>query len=404
MEKNRKWLVGSALVGAALLWFSIDSADAFEVEKYPKVSPYPEVDKRIAGLDIPESIVHKYGPVLTIEDINRISAELRAHQEWVDKVVDEYKWVMTTDSGGVEQYKKLLQAQVELKETLADLQAQSAEIAKIAALQEKLVQPIEFQPSGNPYLDENRKHILIDQQNAAKARIDKLLEGLGIDHLRDVKGNMTEVYTAAHQLSLVGTHGNVWVDGASRPFSSVFGVEFFQSNEDQIPRRPARAFFEFRNVMRETTGWDPMITEGHTGDPNNATSYKGHVSLEHKTGEAADIIPHGATVSDDGAYKLLMGSKGNEYFRIKFEPGSEAEVQRLINQFSERAVKEGKFLDEQSARAWFSKHIDHYPGRFDPVTQKQISGTTGLHFHVVALGGLGHDIDPNGPAKVIASR
>ncbi len=373
IERNKVLLFGGALVlGAAFLCFNVDSADAFEVEEYPKVSPYPEVDKRIADLDIPESIVRELGPALTVEDIARITAQLKEHQEWVDKVVDEYKWVMTTDSSGVEQYKKLLQAQAELNETLADLKAQSAELAKIEKLRLQLLGAGAELPVIN-------------------ARIDGLLEHLKIDHLRHVKGNLAEVYTAAHQLSLVGTHGNVWVDGAARSIAEIFGVRFANADEVQIPRRASRAFYEFYQTMRDTTGQDPIIVEGHTGDLDRPTSGK-HESYEHKVGTAADIVPADFSMTDDKVYQILMDSKDNPYYRIKYEPGSSGEVTAFINTFSSQAVADGHFKTEAEARKWFTEHLGHY--KF----------TSGRHFHVVALGGLGHDIDPNGPAKVIASR
>jgi hypothetical protein len=370
MEKAKYALIGGALLLAVA--FSFDADEAVASEPVPKVSPYPEVDKRIADLDFPESILEKYGPHLSVEDMVKLEQELRTHKEWVDKVVDEYKWVMTTDSSGVEQYQKLLQAQAELEETLADLKAQSAGLAKIEKLRLQLLGAGAELPVIN-------------------ARIDGLLEHLKIDHLRDVKGNMTEVYTAAHQLSLVGTHGNVWVDGAARSFTEVFGVRFANADEVQIPRRASRAFYEFYQTMRDATGQDPIIVEGHTGDLDRPTSGK-HESYEHKVGTAADIVPADFSMTDDKVYKILMESKDNPYYRIKYEPGSSGEVTAFIDTFSSQAVTDGHFETEAEARKWFTSHLGHY------------TFTSGRHFHVVALGGLGHDIDPNGPAKVIASR
>lgn len=382
-HRIRNVLIASTVCLAVFLCF--DTEHALAEEASPRVSPYPEVDKRIAQVDIPKSVLAADGPMLTVPDIERTATELRRHEAWVQQVIEEYKWVMTTDPAAKEYYQKLCEAQAELHETLAAVDAKEGELREIFALQEKLIR------AGA-------------DRDFVAARIDMLLEQKHISHLREVRANLAQVYTAAHQMSFLGTNGYVWVDGAPKSIADIFGFDFLQDNERNIPRRPARAFYEFFRVMNKETGWYPLFTEGHTGDAAHPTSYSGHVSSEHKTGVAADIIPRSGSITDDGAYRILMGGKDNEYFRIRFEPGSDAAAKRLIDSFSARAVQDGHFKTVEAAHAWFHDRISHSSAVFDE-HGRQVKGTTGQHFHVVGLGGLGAPLDPNGPPKsLIASR
>jgi hypothetical protein len=337
------------------------------------LSPFDEVNERILRLKLPESLLAVLDAPLSVGDLEKTADILRAHDAWMQDVLEEYRWTMLYDDTDKAVYEQLLKAHEELQATLADIDAKKIELAKIDALEEKLL----------------RAGV---EPEVVRFRIDGLLEHHKIAHLREVRENLTQLYTAAHQMSYLQTHGYVWVGGVAKPIEEVFGIKFAQSDETQVPRRPARAFFEFFKVMNKETGWYPLVTEGHTGDPERPTSGQ-HESQAHKDGRALDIIPRGAPMEPEKVYRTLIGSKGNEYFKILYEPGSQARAQALIAEWSRRATEEGHFKSLSEAETWFKSHIGH--GKY----------TTGEHFHVVGETGLGKYVDPEGPKRTtVAAR
>lgn len=355
---------------AALFAFDMD-AHAGEVPE--GLSPFDEVNDRIARLGIPESLLAALGAPLTVGDLEKTAEILRTHDAWMRAVLDEYRWTMLYDAADRARYDQLKLAHEELQATLADIEAHKAELAKIEALEAKLLR------AGTP-------------PEVIRLRIDGLLEQHKLAHLREVRENLTQIYTAAHQVAYLETHGYVWVGGVAKPIEEVYGITFAQSDETKVPRRPARAFFEFFKVMNKETGWYPLVTEGHTGDPDRPTSGQ-HESQAHKDGRALDIIPRGAPMEPEKVYKTLIGAKGNEYFKILYEPGTQARAHVLIKEWAQRATREGHFETLSEAEAWFKSHIGH--GKY----------TTGEHFHVVGQTGLGQYVDPEGPKRTtIAAR
>jgi len=361
-----------SVAALATVFFAFDT-DAHAGAVPEGLSPFDEVNDRIARLKLPESLLAALGTPLSVSDLEKTAEILKAHEVWMQTVLEEYRWTMRYDAADEVKYDQLTRAHKELQATLADIEAHKVELAEIEALERKLL------PAGA-------------DPEALRLRIDGLLESMQFAHLREVRENLTQIYTAAHQVSYLQTHGYVWVGGVAKPIEEVFGIKFAQSNEAEVPRRPVRAFFEFFRVMNRETGWYPLVTEGHTGDLDNPTSGK-HESIEHKDGRALDIIPKEAAMTPDKVYKLLLASRDNEYFRILYEPGTQARALALIDEWSARATKEGHFDSQSEAKTWFMKHIGH--GKY----------TTGEHFHIVGKAGLGVAIDPNGPkTQTLAAR
>ncbi|MCL9972392.1 MAG: hypothetical protein NBV63_03245, partial [Candidatus Pacebacteria bacterium] len=125
---------------AALFAFDID-AHAGEVPE--GLSPFDEVNDRVARLGIPESLLAALGAPLTVGDLEKTAEILRTHDAWMRAVLDEYRWTMLYDAADKARYDQLKIAHEELQATLADIEAHKAEFAKIEVLEQKLLDVVD---------------------------------------------------------------------------------------------------------------------------------------------------------------------------------------------------------------------------------------------------------------------
>lgn len=356
---------------------------------YPEQATLAVVDERIERLNIPASILSENGPGLTVGDIDRLAAELHRHDVWIQQVIDEYKWSMTTDSDAEQKYHTLLKAQAELKETLASIDEHRTTLLEIAELEAQTTAAVQTTDAEHELKTErDTRRALISQQGRdfVSRRIDSLIEELRIKHLRDVRGNLTEIYSAAHAISLLEERSLVFAGGVVKPIDSVYGIDFTGSDETKLPRRTARSVYEF---FQDNPGMRMVVTEGHTGDPSRPVSYNIEArSAGHKYGYAFDVDFLYAETPKD-VYTVLRNSEGDPRYVVEYHVKTAAECERVRAGVIKAALEDNKTLAEAQQLAGQVKNY---------------GWVTGGHMHVVSTGKLGQPLDPNGPSILLAKK
>lgn len=371
--RTRLFVFGGLAVAAGYLVFSWEpfSEDGGASNAFPRgaeggpIDPqFEKISARVARLELPSFFLGAEGSTLTSANLTRTHAIIREHISWMDAIITEYEYSMMTDGNqSVYELKVLKESRNELLHLVDEIEDSDSQLNRAIQV-----------------LEETKRAGTEDARLASLTR--ELFRNEDLRHVFSTQGNLKNFYVAAHKISLLQEHGIVWVGGAPRNIDEVWGVRFTSDDEKNIPRRTARAMYEF---FKDNWNANLVTTEGHTGNLDRPTSYGGHKSAGHRFGYAFDVdCLHAETPQD--VYNVLKAS--NAYYEVRYEVNNESERRRMIHGVITCAVKDGMSYDRAMYLA--ESRI------------RAFSNVTGGHFHVESTGRLGISINPDGPSPRIA--
>ena len=351
-------------------WYSGASSTGGPPETPPETDLEKVARERMPWSFIPDFFEDVEGAALSASSLSEMEHVITSHITWMDQVIAEYEHLMMTDGEySIKELERLKAARTELLYLLSDTRDQESEL-------NEAIRSFDRALSGGAD----------PEWVAAQCRM--LMQDPKFAHVSSFSEGLKEFYMAAHKISLLEERGIVWVDGVTRPIDDVYGIDFTSSKETQIPRRTARAMFEF---FQDNPNADLVVTEGHTGDPSNPTSYKGHKSAGHRFGYSFDVdFQSGETHKN--IYDVLKNGEDDPTYDVRYEVKTAAERGRVIAGVVKCAMEDG--MSREEAQAFAERNIKAFPQ------------VTGGHFHVEATGRIGSTIDPRGPmaGSALASR